>query len=82
VLTPGTLATGGPAGPQGDRGQLLVATYEDAAAIDPGVTTLGFMLSGDDVLRAVDALATQGGLPAEPVTITSITVTRSSPIPG
>jgi cyclophilin family peptidyl-prolyl cis-trans isomerase len=82
VLTPGALATGGPAGSAGDRGQLLVATYEDAAGIDPGVTAFGFMLSGDEVLRAVDALATQSGLPAAPVTITSITVTRSSAIPG
>lgn len=82
VLTPGTLATGGPAGSAGDRGQLLVATYEDAAGIDPGVTAFGFMLSGDEVLRTIDALATEGGLPAEPVTITSITVARSSPIPG
>jgi cyclophilin family peptidyl-prolyl cis-trans isomerase len=82
VLTPGALATGGPAGSAGDRGQLVVATYEDAAGIDPGVTAFGFMLSGDEVLSAVDALATQSGLPAAPVTITSITVTRSSAIPG
>jgi cyclophilin family peptidyl-prolyl cis-trans isomerase len=64
------------------RGQLLVATYEDAAGIDQDVTTLGIMLSGDELLAAVDALATGDGDPAEPVTIESITVVRSSPVPA
>lgn len=82
VLTPGTFVTGGPAGTQGERGQLLVATFEEAAGIDPGMTAFGFMLSGDDVLRTIDSLASQDGLPTQPVTITSISVARTSPVPG
>ena len=78
----GTFVTGGPAGTQGERGQLLVATFEEAAGIDPGMTAFGFMLSGDDVLRTIDTLASQDGLPTQPVTITSISVARTSPVPG
>ena len=67
----------------GDRpGQLLVATFEDAAGIDQSVTGFGVMLSGDDTLAALDALATSGGQPAQAVTITSITVARTSAIPA
>jgi cyclophilin family peptidyl-prolyl cis-trans isomerase len=82
VFTPGTLAMSGTSGTPGtNRGQLLVATYERAAGIDQGVTGFGIMLSGDEVLKAIDSLASQDGLPTEPVTITSLRVVRSSPIP-
>jgi hypothetical protein len=40
------------------------------------------MLSGEDTLAAIDALATQDGQPAEAVTITSITVAQSAVIPA
>ena len=40
------------------------------------------MLSGDDTLAAIDALASQDGVPTEAVSITSITVARSSAIPS
>jgi peptidyl-prolyl cis-trans isomerase B (cyclophilin B) len=80
IFTPGTLAMTAGAGTT--RGQLLVATYEKAAGIDQGVTSVGIMLSGDQVLKAIDSLASQDGLPTEPVTITSIRVVRSSAIPA
>jgi cyclophilin family peptidyl-prolyl cis-trans isomerase len=83
IFTPGTLAMSGtPGSPGTNRGQLLVATFQNAAGIDQAVTGFGIMLSGDQVLRAIDSLATQDGLPAEPVTITSVRVARSSAIPA
>ena len=83
VFTPGMLAMSGTPGTPGtNRGQLLVATFENAAGIDQGVTSFGIMLSGDDTLAAIDALASQDGTPTEAVTITSITVARGSAIPA
>jgi cyclophilin family peptidyl-prolyl cis-trans isomerase len=83
IFTPGTLAMSGtPGSPGTNRGQLLVATFQNAAGIDQGVTGFGIMLSGDEVLAAIDSLATQDGLPAEPVTITAVRVARSSAIPA
>lgn len=82
VMVPGLLSMV-PSGSAGaSRGQLLVATFENAPAIDPGVVTFGAMLSGEDTLTAIDALATADGQPAEAVTITSISVARTSPIPS
>ena len=52
------------------------------AGIDQGVTSFGVMLAGEQTLAAVDALASQSGQPTQVVTVTSITVARSSAIPG
>jgi cyclophilin family peptidyl-prolyl cis-trans isomerase len=83
VFVPGMVAMVPDAGAEGgSRGQLLVATFEDSAGIDQSVTAFATMLSGDEVLASVNALATRNELPAEAVTITSISVVRSSPIPG
>lgn len=83
LFVPGMLAMVPATGAGGaSRGQLLVATFEDAAGIDPSVTAFGGMLSGEEVLLAVDRLATQSELPAQAVTITSIGVERTSPIPA
>jgi cyclophilin family peptidyl-prolyl cis-trans isomerase len=83
VFVPGMLAMVPATGAGGaSRGQLLVATFEDAAGIDQSVTAFGGMLSGEDVLIAVDRLATQSGAPAQAVTITSISVERTSAIPA
>ena len=83
VVIPGMLAlVPSKDSPGTSRGQLLVATFDQAASIDQGVTTLGIMLSGDGTLTAIDALATSDGRPAEAVTITSISVTRTSAIPA
>jgi len=83
VFVPGMLAMVPAADAGGaSRGQLLVATFEDAAGIDQSVTAFATMLSGDEVLAAVNALATRSELPAEPVTVTSISVARTSAIPA
>jgi len=82
VFTSGMLALAPPSGGPGTRGQLVVATYERSPGIDQGVTVLGVMLSGEQVLKAIDDLASEDGLPTSPVTVTSITVEPTSPIPG
>jgi cyclophilin family peptidyl-prolyl cis-trans isomerase len=83
VFAPGMLAMVPVEGsPAMSRGQLLVATFEDAAGIDQSVTSFGLMLSGDGTIAALDAIATKNGLPAEAVTITSISVVRTSAIPA
>jgi cyclophilin family peptidyl-prolyl cis-trans isomerase len=72
-----------PSGATGaSRGELLFATFEDAPGIDPSVVTFGVTLSGEETIAAIDALATQDGQPADAVTITSVTVQRSSAIPA
>lgn len=83
IFVPGMLAMVPATGAgDGSRGQLLVATFEDAASIDQSVTAFGTMLSGEAVLAAVNALATRSELPAEAVTVAEISVVRTSAIPA
>lgn len=79
VFTPGSLAIR-PTSATGAGAQLVVSTFEAAPDNDQNVNPLGIMLSGDELLTAVDALASQSGEPTVPVVITSITISRSSPI--
>lgn len=82
VFTPGTIALVGDAGTTGtNRGAFLVATFEGATAIDQGVSSFGILLDGTDTLAAVDAAAAGDGRPARPITIRSVTVTESGPVP-
>jgi cyclophilin family peptidyl-prolyl cis-trans isomerase len=81
VMVPGLLSMVPSGSPAAGRGELLIATFERAPAIDPGVVTFGAMLSGEDTLTAIDSLATSDGQPAEAVSITSVSITRTSPIP-
>jgi cyclophilin family peptidyl-prolyl cis-trans isomerase len=81
IFTPGTIAMRGvPGAPGTNRGEFLVATYDDAPAIDPGVSAFGIMLDGSATLAAIDGAASQDGLPTRPITIQSITVTESGAI--
>jgi cyclophilin family peptidyl-prolyl cis-trans isomerase len=80
VFTPGSLAMASASKSGGIGGQLVVATFEQAAGNDQTVTPLGIMLSGDDTIAAIDALATQSGQPAVVVTISSISVKQSGAI--
>ncbi|MCD9625404.1 peptidylprolyl isomerase [Rhabdothermincola salaria] len=82
IFTPGTIAMVGDAGTAGpNRGAFLVATFENAPAIDQGVSSFGILLDGTATLAAIDAAATADGRPARPITIESVTVTESDPIP-
>lgn len=73
VFSPGSLAM--TAASKGPGGQLVVATFDQAAGNDQNVTPLGIMLSGDDTIASIDALASQSGTPTANVSITSISVT-------
>ena len=81
VFTPGSLAIR-PTEATGIGAQLVVSSYELAAGNDQNVNPLGVMLSGDDTLAKINALATQSGAPSKAVTIQTIVITRTSPIPN
>ena len=81
VFTPGSLAIR-PTDASGIGAQLVVSTFELAAGNDQNVNPLGVMLSGDDTIATIDALASRSGAPTKSVTIESIVVTRTSPIPN
>ena len=80
VSSPGAIAMTG--SPGANRGSILIATFDQAPAIDPNVATFGLMLDGDNTLSAINAFASESGEPTSVVTITSISIRKSSPIPG
>ena len=82
IFTSGTIAMTGDGTPGTNRGAFLVATFENAPAIDPGVTSFGIMLDGAATLAAIDRLGSQDGLPVRPVRIESVTVTAGAAIPS
>jgi cyclophilin family peptidyl-prolyl cis-trans isomerase len=83
VSSPGAIAMTGTPGSAGtNRGSILIATFDQAPAIDPSVATFGLMLDGDNTLSAINAFASESGEPTSLVTITSISIRKSSPIPG
>jgi cyclophilin family peptidyl-prolyl cis-trans isomerase len=83
VSSPGAIAmTGTPGSPGTNRGSILIATFDQAPAIDPNVATFGLMLDGDNTLSAINSFASESGEPTSLVTITSISIRKSSPIPG
>lgn len=80
VFTPGSLAMAPASASNGNGGRLVVSTFDQAPANDQNVTPLGIMLSGDDTISAIDALASQTGTPTAPASITSISITRTGAI--
>ena len=82
VSSPGAIAMAPSPGANGaNRGDILIATFDQAAGIDPGVATFGLMLDGDNTLSAINSFASDSGDPTSLVTVTSISVRKSSPIP-
>jgi cyclophilin family peptidyl-prolyl cis-trans isomerase len=82
VFTPGALSMTPASASNGIGGQLVFATFDQAADNKQQVTPLGIMLSGDTTLTAINQLASESGMPTALVTITSISVVRSGAIPG
>ncbi len=82
VFTPGALSMAPASASNGIGGQLVFATFDQAADNNQQVTPLGIMLSGDATLTAMNQLASQSGEPTALVTITSISVVRSGAIPS
>ena len=80
VFTPGSLSMAPASASNGNGGRLVVSTFDQAPANDQNVTPLGVMLSGDDTIGAIDALASRTGTPTAAASITSITVVRGGAI--
>lgn len=81
IFTPGSLSMTKASASGGIGGQLVFATFDQAPDNDQQVTPLGVMLSGDETLSAINALASQSGLPTQLVTVRSISIVRSGAIP-
>lgn len=82
VFTPGSLAMAPASASNGIGGQLVFATFDQAADNNQNVTPLGIMLSGDATLTAINQLASESGKPTALVTITSISIVQSGAIPS
>jgi cyclophilin family peptidyl-prolyl cis-trans isomerase len=65
------------AGPNTNGSQFFVISGPDGAGLPPQYSLFGAVVSGGEVVRAIDALGTRSGTPTEPVTIESITITES-----
>jgi cyclophilin family peptidyl-prolyl cis-trans isomerase len=82
VFTPGALSMAPASASNGIGGQLVFATFDQAADNNQRVTPLGIMLSGDTTLTAINQLASESGKPTALAAITSISVVRSGAIPS
>jgi len=82
VFTPGALSMAPASASNGIGGQLVFATFDQAADNNQQVTPLGIMLSGDTTLTAMNQLASESGKPTSLASIISITVVRSGAIPS
>ena len=80
VFSPGSLSMAPASSSNGIGGRLVVSTFDQAPSNDQNVTPLGVMMSGDSTIAAIDALASQTGLPTATASITSITIVRSGAI--
>jgi cyclophilin family peptidyl-prolyl cis-trans isomerase len=62
------------AGPNTNGSQFFVISGPDGAALPPQYALFGAVVSGGDVVAAIDALGTRSGSPKEKVTIESVTI--------
>ncbi len=62
------------AGPNTNGSQFFVISGPDGAALPPLYALFGAVVSGSDVVAAIDALGTRSGSPKEKVTIESVTI--------
>jgi peptidylprolyl isomerase len=62
------------AGPNTNGSQFFVISGPDGAALPPQYSLFGAVVSGGDVVTAIDALGTRSGKPKEKVTIESVTI--------
>ena len=80
IFTPGAIGMAPASRSGGVGGQLVFASRDLAANIPIDVTAFGIMLSGEEAVATINDLASQSGLPTQPVTITGITIQRTSAI--
>jgi cyclophilin family peptidyl-prolyl cis-trans isomerase len=64
------------AGPNTNGSQFFVISGPDGVRLPPQYALFGAVVSGGDVVAAIDALGTRSGKPTEKVTIESVTITE------
>jgi cyclophilin family peptidyl-prolyl cis-trans isomerase len=64
------------AGPHTNGSQFFVISGPDGVRLPPQYALFGAVVSGGDVVAAIDALGTRSGKPTEKVTIESVTITE------
>jgi cyclophilin family peptidyl-prolyl cis-trans isomerase len=62
------------AGPHTNGSQFFVISGPDGVRLPPQYALFGAVVSGGDVVTAIDALGTRSGTPTEKVTIESVTI--------
>ena len=62
------------AGPNTNGSQFFVISGPDGVRLPPQYALFGAVVSGGDVVAAIDALGTRSGKPTEKVTIESVTI--------
>ncbi len=62
------------AGPNTNGSQFFIISGPDGAALPPQYSLFGSVVSGGDVVTAIDALGTRSGSPTEQVVIQSVTI--------
>ena len=62
------------AGPNTNGSQFFVISGPDGVRLPPQYALFGAVVSGGDVVTAIDALGTRSGKPTEKVTIESVTI--------
>jgi cyclophilin family peptidyl-prolyl cis-trans isomerase len=64
------------AGPNTNGSQFFVISGPDGVRLPPQYALFGAVVSGGDVVAAIDTLGTRSGKPKEKVTIESVTITE------
>jgi cyclophilin family peptidyl-prolyl cis-trans isomerase len=64
------------AGPHTNGSQFFVISGPDGVRLPPQYALFGAVVSGGDVVAAIDALGSRSGKPTEQVTIESVTITE------
>jgi peptidylprolyl isomerase len=65
------------AGPDTNGSQFFVISGPDGVRLPPQYSLFGAVVSGGDVVAAIDAVGTRSGKPKETVTIESVTITEA-----
>jgi peptidylprolyl isomerase len=66
------------AGPDTNGSQFFIISGPDGMSLPPKYSLFGQVVSGLDVVAAIDALGSRGGTPKEKVTIESVTIAETA----
>ncbi len=65
------------AGPNTNGSQFFIVSGPSGVGLPPSYSLFGKVVSGLDVVKAIEAVGSQSGAPSEPVIIESVTVTEA-----